>query len=92
MLPTESKKSGILPETAVAALLQGNKIAAIKIVREARHIDLKDAKDAVDEYVRTQHALQQKFAANDTEAKRSMLRIIIILALAAAGIYWLATK
>ena len=92
MIPTESKKSGNLPETAVAALLQGKKIEAIKIVREARHIDLKDAKDAVDEYVRTQPALQQKLAADDLEAKRSLLRIIIVLALAAAGIYWLMAR
>jgi len=46
-----------LPPAAVAALSNGNKIEAIKIVRQEWGTDLKDAKDAVDAYVRTQPAL-----------------------------------
>lgn len=37
-----------LPPAALAALNRGNKVEAIKLVREANHIDLKDAKDFVD--------------------------------------------
>jgi ribosomal protein L7/L12 len=37
-----------LPETAIAALHLGNKIEAIRIVRESSGIGLKEAKDLVD--------------------------------------------
>ena len=43
---------------AITALWQGNKIEAIKILRQAHHLDLKDAKDKVDQYVRNEPALQ----------------------------------
>ena len=90
---TESQKSESLPEAAVAALSQGNKIEAIKILREAQHIGLKESKDAVEEYIRTQPALQQKFAAADADAKRSLLRLTITMALAAvAAYYWLVAS
>jgi hypothetical protein len=39
-----------LPAEAVAALERGNKIEAIKLVRQAHGIGLKEAKDAVDAY------------------------------------------
>ena len=39
------------PAETITALWQGNKIEAIKILRQAHHLDLKDAKDKVDRYV-----------------------------------------
>jgi ribosomal protein L7/L12 len=40
-----------LPEAAIAALDAGNKLEAIKIVREATGLGLKEAKEAVERYV-----------------------------------------
>jgi len=88
MNPSEPIKIESLPETAVAALMQGNKIEAIKIVREARRIDLKEAKDAVEEYVRTQPALQQKFKASSEQAKAGLFKLTVGIALAAAAAYY----
>jgi ribosomal protein L7/L12 len=68
-----------LSTAAISALHQGNKIGAIKIVREERKIGLKEAKDAVEDYVRTQPALQVSLAAAQTAAKRNALRWLVIL-------------
>jgi ribosomal protein L7/L12 len=40
------------PASVVEALQQGNKIRAIKLYREARHVGLKEAKEFVDELER----------------------------------------
>jgi ribosomal protein L7/L12 len=39
-----------IPEAAIAALSAGNKVEAIKILREATGLGLKEAKDAVERY------------------------------------------
>lgn len=89
------KTSAVVPPlstAAVSALHHGNKIEAIKIVREERNIGLKEAKDAVEDYVRSQPALASPLAAAQTEAKRSALpwfAELIVLALLA---YYFVTK
>ena len=55
------------PAEAVTALCQGDKLEAIKILRQSRHIDLKEAKEKVDQYLRNEPALQQKLATAQTE-------------------------
>ena len=76
---------------AISALHQGNKIDAIKIVREERGIGLKEAKDAVEDYVRRQPALQSAFAAAQAETKRTALRwLAVLIGLAILGYYFLA--
>ena len=42
-----------LPPLAVRALMKGQKIEAIKIVRDERDIDLIEAKEVVEEYIRS---------------------------------------
>ena len=88
MNPTEQKITENLPEAAVTALMQGNKIAAIKIVRQVRGIDLKDAKDTVDEYVRSRPELEQKFKAANEQAKATLFRLTAAIGLAAAAAYY----
>ena len=79
-----------LPAEAVTALWQGNKIAAIKIVRQAHHIDLKAAKHKVDEYLSNEPALQQKLATVQTESLHGLIRwLFVIGVLAIAGYYFL---
>lgn len=40
-----------LPETVISAIRADRKVAAIKLLRQERGLDLKDAKDAVDAYI-----------------------------------------
>jgi ribosomal protein L7/L12 len=76
------------PAEAIAALWQGNKIEAIKIVRQSHHIDLKEAKDKVDQYLKNEPALQQKLATAQTESLRGLARwLFIIGGLVVAGYY-----
>jgi len=79
--------SEALPPEAINALQRGNKIEAIKIVREAQKLDLKDAKDRVDAYVKNDSALQQKFASAQAETTGSLVRWLILIALAIVGYY-----
>jgi len=81
-----------LSTAAISALHLGNKIEAIKIVREERNIGLKEAKDAVEDYVRSQPALQSSLAAAQTEAKRSALLWFAALIGLALLAYYFLTK
>lgn len=77
-----------LPETAVAALYKGMKIEAIKIVRMTRGIGLKEAKDQVEEFIRSQPMIERRMGEIDAEARRAFLPWVIFAAAAAAGLYY----
>jgi len=83
-----AERSEALPPEAIAALQQGNKIEAIKIVREAQKLDLKDAKDRVDDYVKNDPVLQQKFASAQAETTGSLIRWLILIALGILGYFF----
>ena len=84
-----AERSDDFPAEAVTALWQGNKIEAIKILRRALHIDLKDAKDKVDQYVSNEPALQQKLATAQTESLRGLVRWLFIIGVVAIAVYYL---
>ena len=69
----------MLSVAAISALQQGNKVEAIKIVRAERNLGLKEAKDAVEDYIRSQPALQASFASAQAETKRSALLWLAVL-------------
>jgi hypothetical protein len=50
------------PQAAVEALWRGNVIEAIKVVRQARKIGLKEAKDLVDASIASQPFLKKKWS------------------------------
>ena len=77
---------------AISALHDGNKIEAIKIVRAERNIGLKEAKDVVEDYVRSQPALQFSFGAAQAETKRNALRWLTMLIGLAILAYYFLTK
>ena len=58
---------------AIAALRQGNKIEAIKLVRREKGLELKEAKDLVDTYVRSDPDLQASLAAAQSGMARNAL-------------------
>lgn len=76
-----------LPPKAIAELQQGRKIEAIRIVREAHGIGLKEAKEAVEAYIQTQPALQLALEAKNKEAKTTLLRWLFVIALIIAVAY-----
>jgi ribosomal protein L7/L12 len=90
-----NRKAGTAPSfptAALSALHQGSKIEAIKIVRQERNIGLKEAKDAVDDYVRSHPALQSSLAAAQAEAKRSALLWIAAVIVLAFLVYYFVAK
>jgi ribosomal protein L7/L12 len=77
-----------LPLAAIAALQAGNKIEAIKIFRQERGTDLKDAKDAVEAYIAAQPALREAFAAAQAKARNNLLTWGSLLVLGALVLYF----
>lgn len=68
-----------LPVAAIAALQEGNKILAIKLVREARGLGLQQANDEVSAYIAGSPALREKFAAIAARGRRGCLMTIAIV-------------
>ena len=59
-----------ISEPAVAALRAGNKIAAIKIIRETQHVSLKEALDAVEDYLVNNPDVKDLFFRMHKESNR----------------------
>ena len=81
-----------LPPEAIDALQRGNKIEAIKIVRQAQKLDLKDAKDRVDAYVENDPALRQKLTSASAESMRGLVRWVVILAFGILGYFFFVAR
>ncbi len=75
-----------LPAAAVAALTNGRKIEAIKIVRQEWGLGLKQAKDAVESYVAA-HPMLANQAREANEGARKLWLWPLILAMAALLVY-----
>ena len=67
-----------LPPQVMAALQQGHKVEAIKVLRESRGLDLREAKAAVDAYL---HAHPELLAARHASSRRHGLRFWVLLSL-----------
>ena len=79
-----------IPSQAIAELHQGKKIEAIRIVREAQGLGLKEAKEAVEAYVKGQPALQLAMDNKNREAKGALVRWLLVVAAIIAVAYVLA--
>jgi hypothetical protein len=77
-----------LPPEAIAALSGGKKIEAIKIVRQEWGVDLKDAKDAVDAYVKSQPTLAASMQEASAGSQRGCITWLLFLALAGFVLYY----
>jgi ribosomal protein L7/L12 len=79
-----------IPSAAIAELVQGHTIEAIKIVRLEHGLGLKESKDLVDAYLKSRPDLQRRLAAAQAEARQGFVRwLILFLALAAAATYFM---
>ena len=74
------------------ALQRGNKIEAIKILREERKLSLKDAKDLVEQHIANHPDLQAQFAAAQATSLRQGFVWLVILGLAGALGFYFLTK
>jgi ribosomal protein L7/L12 len=77
------------PLEAVSALQNGRMIDAVKIVRAAHGVGLKEAKDAVDRYIASDSLLRGRFEAARAEVRKAVRLWAIALAmLAGLAVYY----
>lgn len=69
----------VLPPEAEAALRTGNKIEAIKIVRDQRGLGLKEAKELVDRFEAQDPVLAQKAQVRQQHSSRSCVMFLAAL-------------
>ena len=88
-MTTEPTQSSTLSNAAVEMLWRGDVIAAIKVVRAERNLGLKEAKDLVDAYIRSQPSLLQKMEQAQAEMWQKLKRgLLVALIFAAAAAYF----
>jgi hypothetical protein len=81
-----------LPVAAISALRRGNKIEAIKILREVQNIGLAEAKDAIENYIQSQPSLKSSLRDSQAEATwYALFALLVVLGLGVA-IYYGFTK
>lgn len=77
------RKHDQLPLSVVAALRRGDKIEAIKLLREDQQIGLKEAKAEIDRYLQANPALSQQMQAKQAAAARTLqLWVLTLLGIA----------
>ena len=82
-----------LPPEAKVALQNGNKIEAIKIVRESRGLGLKEAKDAVEAHVARDPALRASLESAQAASRQGALRwLSVVVAIVVIAGYFLLRK
>ncbi|MDQ6735701.1 MAG: ribosomal protein L7/L12 [Nitrospirota bacterium] len=87
-----SPPSGLSP-AAIAALWKGQMIEAIKVVRQEQTLGLKEAKDAVEAYLKTQPELKKKMAMAQAEQTKGCVRWLVVgVILLALAAYWFRTR
>ena len=70
-------------------LWHGDVIGTIKVVRVERNLGLKEAKDLVDAYIRSQPSLRQKMEQTQAEMWQKLKRgLLVALIFASAAAYF----
>lgn len=90
MQATDRRTDEALPAESVAALERGNKIEAIKIMREARGIGLKESKEAVEAYLASHPDVLAKLKAGQTTPPQ--LVRLAWLVIVAVAVYMVVTR
>ena len=77
-----------LPEKVIEAIERRHKIEAIKLLREEWNIDLKEAKDCVDDYISENKELPPvRSRSSETGLVRFVVIILTLIILAAVYYY-----
>ena len=90
MQATDRRADEALPAESVAALERGSKIEAIKILREARGIGLKESKEAVEAYLASHPDVLAKLKASQMTPQQ--LVRLAWLVIAAIAVYMVVTR
>jgi ribosomal protein L7/L12 len=75
----------------MAALWQGRRMEAIKLVRLEQNIGLHEAKDVIDTYLQSQPALKNRIDETQADAREGLLRWLIFLLIGGAGLAYVLT-
>ena len=78
---TRERSEGQLPPEAVAALNEGRRIDAIRIVRERQGIDLEEARELVDGYVAVHPEIGAQLEQQRALGTRNWLAWVVFLGL-----------
>jgi ribosomal protein L7/L12 len=84
----EPTHTSTLSNAAVEMLWRGNVIEAIKVVRAERNLGLKEAKDLVDAYIRSQPSLRQKMEQAQAEMWQKLKRGLLVALIFAVAAYF----
>ncbi len=87
--PTAPPLCPTLSQAAVTALLKGQAIEAIKLVRHEQNIGLNEAKDLIDTFLQSQPALQKRI--DEADAREGLLRWLIFLVAGGGGLAYFLT-
>ena len=88
MVDLPERQTTPFPAAAEAALLKGNKIEAIKIVREQRGVDLKGAKDIVEQHVAAHPGLQMQIDSAQAASRQGFLPWLMAVIIIAGLVYY----
>ena len=79
-----------ISDVSKAALMRGNKIEAIKLLRAERNSGLKEAKESVDGVLESDPVLRRQFASNTVTVK--VVPLLLFFVVLGLGVYWLVTR
>jgi ribosomal protein L7/L12 len=88
---TAPSRNLTLPPAALAALWQGHRMEAIKLLRLEQNIELHEAKDVIDTYVQSQPTLKNRIDETQANAREGLLRWLIFLLIGGAGLTYVLT-
>jgi ribosomal protein L7/L12 len=77
-----------LPNEAISALQQGSKIAAIKSVRVAYGIGLKESKELVELFLELHPAIMEKLAAENAKKLKTLLNKALVIIFIGIAVYY----
>src|SRR5574337_77005 len=84
--PTAPPLYSAVSQAAATALLNGQVIDAIKLVRLEQHISFNEAKDLIDTYLRSQPALKIRIDEAQADGQEGLLRWLIFLLAGGVGL------
>ena len=77
-----------LPSEALVALQRGSKIDAIKCVRTASGVSLKEAKEIVEDFIERSPDVKSRMDAANAESAAGAFRWLLLIAAIAFAIYY----
>jgi hypothetical protein len=85
----DPRQTSGFPSAAEAALLKGNKIEAIKIVRQERGVDLKGAKDIVEQHVADNPGLRMQIDSAQAVSRQGFLPWLMAVIILSGLVYYI---